>query len=101
MGAVPAWLSKYLIDDVLVNKNARMMVLVIVGIFVATITKVLTGYFASISSNYVTETIKRDIIFLQGYGMGEQLKRNEELFKKVQNQLYRNKHQPRRKVALK
>lgn len=61
MGAVPAWLSKYLIDDVLVNKNARMMVLVIVGIFVATITKVLTGYFASISSNYVTETIKRDI----------------------------------------
>lgn len=61
MGAVPAWLSKYLIDDVLVNKNARMMVLVIVGIFVATITKVVTGYFASISSNYVTETIKRDI----------------------------------------
>lgn len=61
MGAVPAWLSKYLIDDVLVNKNARMMVLVIIGIFVATITKVLTGYFASISSNYVTETIKRDI----------------------------------------
>ena len=62
MGAVPAWLSKYLIDDVLVNKNARMMVLVIIGIFVATITKVLTGYFASISSNYVTETINRDII---------------------------------------
>ena len=61
MGAVPAWLSKYLIDDVLVNKNAKMMVLVIVGIFVATITKVVTGYFASISSNYVTETIKRDI----------------------------------------
>jgi ATP-binding cassette subfamily B protein len=61
MGAVPAWLSKYLIDDVLVNKNARMMVLVIIGIFVATITKVVTGYFASISSNYVTETIKRDI----------------------------------------
>ncbi|MFR8991456.1 MAG: ABC transporter ATP-binding protein [Fusobacterium sp.] len=61
MGAIPAWLSKYLIDDVLVNKNARMMVLVIIGIFVATITKVVTGYFASISSNYVTETIKRDI----------------------------------------
>lgn len=61
MGAVPAWLSKYLIDDVLVNKNAKMMVLVIAGIFVATITKVVTGYFASISSNYVTETIKRDI----------------------------------------
>ncbi len=61
MGAVPAWLSKYLIDDVLVNKNARMMALVIGGIFVSTILKVVTGYFASISSNYVTETIKRDI----------------------------------------
>ena len=61
MGAVPAWLSKYLIDDVLVNKNARMMALVIGGIFVSTILKVVTGYFSSISSNYVTETIKRDI----------------------------------------
>ena len=61
MGAVPAWLSKYLIDDVLVNKNARMMALVIGGIFISTILKVVTGYFASISSNYVTETIKRDI----------------------------------------
>ena len=61
MGAVPAWLSKYLIDDVLVNKDARMMTLVIGGIFISTITKVVTGYFASISSNYVTETIKRDI----------------------------------------
>lgn len=61
MGAVPAWLSKYLIDDVLVNKNARMMAIVIGGIFVSTILKVITGYFSSISSNYVTETIKRDI----------------------------------------
>ncbi|MEH1738836.1 MULTISPECIES: ABC transporter ATP-binding protein [Fusobacterium] len=61
MGAVPAWLSKYLIDDVLVNKNAKMMALVIGGIFVSTILKVVTGYFSSISSNYVTETIKRDI----------------------------------------
>lgn len=61
MGAVPAWLSKYLIDDVLVNKDAKMMAIVIGGIFASTITKVVTGYFASISSNYVTETIKRDI----------------------------------------
>ena len=69
MGAVPAWLSKYLIDDVLVNKNARMMALVIGGIFVSTILKVVTGYFSSISSNYVTETIKRDIkidVYLDG-----------------------------------
>lgn len=61
MGAVPAWLSKYLIDDVLVNKNAKMMIIVITAIFVSTVVKVVSAYYASISSNYVTETIKRDI----------------------------------------
>lgn len=61
MGAVPAWLSKYLIDDVLVKKDAKMMILVISAIFVSTIVKVISAYYASISSNYVTETIKRDI----------------------------------------
>ena len=61
MGAVPAWLSKYLIDDVLVKKDAKMMTLVISAIFVSTIVKVISAYYASISSNYVTETIKRDI----------------------------------------
>lgn len=61
MGAVPAWLSKYLIDDVLVKKDPKMMVIVISAIFVSTVIKVVSAYYASISSNYVTETIKRDI----------------------------------------
>lgn len=61
MSAVPAWLSKYLIDDVLVNKNAKMLVIVIGAIFVSTIIKVITNYFASISSGYITEKIRRDI----------------------------------------
>ncbi|MGL6153727.1 MAG: ABC transporter ATP-binding protein [Cetobacterium sp.] len=61
MGAVPAWLSKYLIDDVLVSKNSKAMVLVISGIFISTLIKVISGYYASISSGYVTEKIRRDI----------------------------------------
>ncbi|WP_294659075.1 ABC transporter ATP-binding protein [uncultured Fusobacterium sp.] len=61
MGAVPAWLSKYLIDDVLVKKDPKMMVIVISAIFLSTVVKVISAYYASISSNYVTETIKRDI----------------------------------------
>ncbi len=61
MGAVPAWLSKYLIDDVLVKKDAKMMIMVISAIFLSTVVKVVSSYYANISSNYVTETIKRDI----------------------------------------
>ncbi|MGL6114216.1 ABC transporter ATP-binding protein [Cetobacterium sp. SF1] len=61
MGAVPAWLSKYLIDDVLVSKNSKAMVFVISGIFISTLIKVISGYYASISSGYVTEKIRRDI----------------------------------------
>lgn len=61
MSAVPAWLSKYLIDDVLVKKNARMMMIVIGAIFASTIIKVIANYFADISSGYITEKIRRDI----------------------------------------
>ncbi|MGL5971849.1 MAG: ABC transporter ATP-binding protein, partial [Cetobacterium sp.] len=61
MSAVPAWLSKYLIDDVLVKKNSKMMTIVIGAIFVSTIIKVITNYFADISSGYITEKIRRDI----------------------------------------
>lgn len=61
MSAVPAWLSKYLIDDVLVSKSPKMLVIVIGAIFVSTIIKVVTNYFASISSGYITEKIRRDI----------------------------------------
>lgn len=60
-GAVPAWLSKYLIDDVFVNKNRQMMYWVIAGVVVSTIIKVVTSYYAQISSSYVTETIRREI----------------------------------------
>lgn len=60
-GAVPAWLSKYLIDDVLVNKDIKMMMLVIGGIFLSTIIKVVTGYYANISSDYITQKINREI----------------------------------------
>ncbi|MGL5089114.1 MAG: ABC transporter ATP-binding protein [Fusobacteriaceae bacterium] len=61
MSAVPAWLSKYLIDDVLVKKNSKMMTMVIGGIFLSTIIKVVANYFADISSGYITEKIRRDI----------------------------------------
>lgn len=60
-GAIPAWLSKYLVDDVLVDKNMKMMILVVSAILVATIVKVGTSYLATISSNYLTEKIKREI----------------------------------------
>ena len=42
MGAVPAWLSKYLIDDVLVKKDPKMMVIVISAIFLSTVVKVIS-----------------------------------------------------------
>lgn len=61
MAAVPAWLSKYLVDDVLVSKSMKMMMYVIAGIFVSTLLKLLTGYYATITSNYVTEKINREI----------------------------------------
>lgn len=60
-GAVPAWLSKYLIDDVFVNKDRKMMVIVVAGVVVTTIIKVVSSYYAQISSSYVTETIRREI----------------------------------------
>ncbi|MGL4971239.1 MAG: ABC transporter ATP-binding protein [Cetobacterium sp.] len=61
MSAVPAWLSKYLIDDVLVAKNSKMMTIVIGAIFISTIVKVITNYFSDIYSGYITEKIRRDI----------------------------------------
>ncbi|MGL4357177.1 ABC transporter ATP-binding protein [Cetobacterium sp.] len=61
MSAVPAWLSKYLIDDVLVAKNSKMMSIVIGAIFFSTILKVITNYFSDVYSGYITEKIRRDI----------------------------------------
>lgn len=59
--AVPAWLSKYLIDDVLVKKDMRMMGIVVGAILVSTVIKVTAGYYSDISSDFVTETINREI----------------------------------------
>lgn len=61
MSALPAWLSKYLIDDVLVKQDKKMFMLVVIAVFVSTIIKVVAAYYSNIASNYVTETIKREI----------------------------------------
>ncbi|MGL4980803.1 MAG: ABC transporter ATP-binding protein [Fusobacteriaceae bacterium] len=60
-GALPAWLSKYLIDDVFIQKNEKKMIMVISAILITTIVKVVSNYYAQISSSYVTETIRREI----------------------------------------
>ena len=61
MSAVPAWLSKKFVDDVLINQNKEMFLWIIGGIFVATVIKVVSSYYSEIASNFVTETIKREI----------------------------------------
>lgn len=61
MSAIPAWLSKYLIDDVLVKQEKNMLFLVLGGMFFCTLIKVLAVYYADIGSGYITEVIKRDI----------------------------------------
>ena len=61
MSAVPAWLSKKFVDDVLINQNKEMFLWIIGGIFTATVIKVVSSYYSEITSNFVTETIKREI----------------------------------------
>ena len=61
MSAVPAWLSKKFVDDVLINQNKEMFLWIIGGIFAATVIKVVSSYYSEIASNFVTETIKREI----------------------------------------
>ena len=68
MSAVPAWLSKYLIDDVLSENNRtsaeykiKMMGMVIGAIVISTVVKVLTNYFSETKSVYLSENVKRDI----------------------------------------
>lgn len=61
MSAVPAWLSKKFVDDVLIKQNKEMFLWIIGGIFVATVIKVVSSYYSEITSNFVTETIKREI----------------------------------------
>ena len=61
MSAVPAWLSQKFVDDVLIGQNKEMFMWIIGGIFIATVIKVISSYYSEISSNFVTETIKREI----------------------------------------
>ena len=61
MSAVPAWLSQKFVDDVLIKQNKEMFMWIIGGIFAATVIKVISSYYSEISSNFVTETIKREI----------------------------------------
>jgi len=61
MSAVPAWLSKKFVDDVLIKQNKEMFMWILGGIFGATILKVITAYYSEVTSNFVTETIKREI----------------------------------------
>ena len=61
MSAVPAWLSKKFVDDVLIKQNKEMFLWIIGGIFLATVIKVVSSYYSEITSNFVTETIKREI----------------------------------------
>ena len=61
MSSAPAWLSKKFVDDVLINQNKEMFILILGGIFGATILKVITSYYSEVTSNFVTETIKREI----------------------------------------
>ncbi len=61
LSAVPAWLSKYLVDEVLIKKDVNMLVLVIGGLVGATILKGIITYMADVKSSYVTQTIKREI----------------------------------------
>ena len=61
MSSVPAWLSKKFVDDVLIKQNKEMFILILGGIFGATILKVITSYYSEVTSNFVTENIKREI----------------------------------------
>ncbi|WP_319202352.1 ABC transporter ATP-binding protein [uncultured Ilyobacter sp.] len=61
LSAVPAWLIKYLVDDVLISKNVKMLVIVISGLIVSTILKGVASYFTDVRSAFVTETIRREI----------------------------------------
>ena len=61
MSSAPAWLSKKFVDDVLIKQNKEMFMWVLGGIFGATILKVIAAYYSEVTSNFVTETIKREI----------------------------------------
>jgi ATP-binding cassette subfamily B protein/subfamily B ATP-binding cassette protein MsbA len=59
--ALPAWLSKYLMDDVLIAKDMQMLVMVSGGLVVATIIKGFSMYYKEIYSSYTTRLVVKDI----------------------------------------
>ena len=59
--ALPAWLSKYLMDDVLIAKDMKMLYMVSGGLVVATIIKGISMYYKEIFSSYTTRLVVRDI----------------------------------------
>ena len=44
MSALPAWLSKYLVDDVLVKQSKNKFYLILIAVFVTTLIKVVASY---------------------------------------------------------
>ena len=59
--ALPAWLSKYLMDDVLIAKDMHMLVMVSGGLVVATVIKGFSMYYKEIYSSYTTRLVVKDI----------------------------------------
>jgi len=59
--ALPAWLSKYLMDDVLIAKDMRKLIMISGGLVIATIVKGLSMYYKEIFSSYTTRLVVKDI----------------------------------------
>jgi len=59
--ALPAWLSKSLMDDVLIAKDMKMLILVSGGLVIATIIKGFSMYYKEVFSSYTTRLVVRDI----------------------------------------
>lgn len=59
--ALPAWLSKSLMDDVLIAKDLNKLLLVSGGLVIATVIKGFSMYYKEIFSSYTTRLVVRDI----------------------------------------
>ncbi|MGL4393520.1 MAG: ABC transporter ATP-binding protein, partial [Fusobacteriaceae bacterium] len=59
--ASPAWFAKSLMDEGFIKKNKQMVILIVIGYFISVIIKVISTYYSTITSSYVTETVKREI----------------------------------------
>lgn len=59
--AAPAYFSKYLMDNVLIDKNVKMLLLVSGGLAIATVIKGFSMYYKEIYSSYTTRLVVRDI----------------------------------------